>query len=353
NLDASVQELIDLVSNRLQPGDPFISAFAALMRQLDRPYRSPMQLNMLRLRGLPSIEQEATLKQLFAGSNAATIESLLADIRDRTTVDNLYASGFSQQPISIPVELPPSLPAALQEVVDFPPPSETVLIWQGSVSAAERAAALALNGDEAFKTALEQLSRPRPAPADLPDAIRDQLQITGDDATGEQLTWVPIPGDGQTHSPTDEQIQLLQGIVADAGYEDSLRRLVTALLKNRQPPEPVSVPLAALPDRQQLSIPLPAAGSTRPTTDTLPDELQSKLLIGNAVIRYHGLMSETEGVALRRLYANPSDKAAIERLYQAAIGQGSQGRQVYLQARRGSAAPSRLIELNLPSLPED
>lgn len=339
NLGISGPNLVALVRRHLEPGDPFISAFADLIPQLDIAYSAPMRLKFLRLRGPLSIAEQAALRQLFS-NHLEAIEALLADISDRAAIDQLYNSGFSQQPISAPVPLS----APLNAVVDFPTPSETVLVWQGEVSATERTEALALTGDEAFTTALEQLTRLRPATADLPEEIRAELEITpASDMAAGTLTW-------NAPAYTDAQIQSLQGLVGDEIFEASLRRLVSALLANRASPELVSVPLEALPSPRQISIPLPAAATTRPTTATLPATLQGKLLIGNAMIRYHGLMTLAEGQALDELYTHSSDRAAVERLFQTSTQQGLQGRELRLQARRGSAAPSDLVALTPQSL---
>ncbi|NJL48761.1 MAG: hypothetical protein HC929_16375 [Leptolyngbyaceae cyanobacterium SM2_5_2] len=64
-------------------------------------------------------------------------------------------------------------------------------------------------------------------------------------------------------------------------------------------------------------------------------------------------MTVAEGVELRSAYPHPSDRAAIERLFQASTQQGLNGRELRLQARRGSAAPSPLIALTPQSLPQD
>ncbi|MBE9113533.1 hypothetical protein IQ273_29585, partial [Nodosilinea sp. LEGE 07298] len=350
NLGVSAQDLVALVRSRLQPGDPFISAFAALIPQLDIAYSAPMKLKWLRLRGLLSIDEQVALRQLFS-NHLAAIEALLVDISDRAAIDQFYNAGFSQQPISGPLTLPdPPNPDSLNAVVDFPTPNETVLVWQGAVSATERTAVLALTGDEAFTTALEQLTRLRPATAaDLPEDIRAELEITPASATATgKLTW-------SAPAYTDAQIRSLQGLVVDESFGASLRRLISTMLEQLarvEPPEPISVPLEALPSLRQVSIPLPAAETTRPATATLPEILQGKLLIGNATIRYHGLMTVDEGQALRRLYSHPSDRAAVERLFQASTQQGLQGRELRLQARRGSAAPSDLIALAPQSLPQ-
>ncbi|MEB3211458.1 MAG: hypothetical protein VKL39_08885, partial [Leptolyngbyaceae bacterium] len=242
NLDESVDAIINRVQNRLNPGDPFIPAFETLIRQLDRPYTSPVRLQLLRVRAVLSEPEKQVLAEKFRNFGAIAPQTqtpvalLLDDIDDRTVINQLYASGFSQEPISRRIDfaeladspestdLPESLIESLNQVVDFPDPAETVLVWTGTVSPEERQAALELTGDDAFTAALDAMTRLRPDGASLPESIRTQLQFTVDPETNqEQLTWV-FP------APTNDQIRVLQSLTADEGYESSLRRLIPALL---------------------------------------------------------------------------------------------------------------------------
>ncbi|NJL48760.1 MAG: hypothetical protein HC929_16370 [Leptolyngbyaceae cyanobacterium SM2_5_2] len=264
NLDLAAPELVNLVRSRLEPGDPFIEAFQTLITQLDRSYSRPMRLRLLRLRGLLTPTEQTALRQLFSNHQTA-IAALLADVTDLTTIEQLYTSGFSQEPISAPV----AIPDGLSQGLDFPTPRETVLVWRGEISAAERDAALGLPGDEAFTIALEQLTRRRLIGEELPEGLRAQLQISRNpDTEAETLTW-------QAPGPTNEQILLLQTLVVDAAYEASLRRLIRALLEDPSRATGTSVPLAAFPDVQRISLPLPEEGTSRPTTATLPEILQA------------------------------------------------------------------------------
>ena len=343
NLGVPADQLINQVQTALDQGDPFSSSFASLIQQLDRPYSGQVLLKLLRVRAILSEPEKTVLRQKFAGFESA-INALFADLDDRAVIDQLYESGFSQEPISSGLA---TIPNDLSEIVDFPTPSETVLVWTGPVSSAERQAALNLSGDDAFTEALETITRLRPASADLPETVRNQLQITVNMDTGqEQLTWnFPVP--------TDEQIRILQDLTPDEEYQNSLRRLITAILNAPAMTEAVNEPLAPPPASQRRSIPRPEANSTRPATATLPAILQNKLLIGNAVIRYHGLMTVAEGQTLRSLYTAPGDRAAIERLFAASTQQGLNGRELRIRARRGSAAPTGLIALTPQSLPQD
>ena len=73
-------------------------------------------------------------------------------------------------------------------------------------------------------------------------------------------------------------------------------------------------------------------------------------MIGKAQIRYHGLMTVIEGRTLQDAFTAPVDKAAIQRLYRQSTGNGLQGRELTVRARRGSATPSDLLPLKTRKL---
>ena len=68
--------------------------------------------------------------------------------------------------------------------------------------------------------------------------------------------------------------------------------------------------------------------------------LHDHLLIANAVIRYHGIMTIAEGQELLEKYPLPSARRAIQRLYEATFNNGLRGRELFIRTRRGSAPPS-------------
>ena len=82
----------------------------------------------------------------------------------------------------------------------------------------------------------------------------------------------------------------------------------------------------------------------RPTIAQLED-WSDRLLVGRALLRYHGLMALEEGQALRALATQAgtgADGPAIDRLYALSLGRGMRGRELRVRARRGSAAPSAM-----------
>jgi hypothetical protein len=93
----------------------------------------------------------------------------------------------------------------------------------------------------------------------------------------------------------------------------------------------------------------------RPAQAALPASLREQLLLGRALIRYHGLMTYDEGQALAWLYAGAAsaDARAIQRLYRATLAKVARASRLYLRTRRANAAPSSLrlldIELLVPS----
>ncbi|MEL4897672.1 hypothetical protein [Crocosphaera sp. Alani8] len=78
--------------------------------------------------------------------------------------------------------------------------------------------------------------------------------------------------------------------------------------------------------------------------------LQNHLLIGNALIRYHGIMTIEEGESILREYPLPSDRRAIQRLYGQTFNSGLQGRKLEIRTRRGSAKPSDFQSFEVTNL---
>jgi len=83
---------------------------------------------------------------------AALVAAL--DPVDAPIIDELHDAGYAEEPLSGAIDIP----AALAEVLDQPAPVDTRLVWDGAMSAAERAELLALPGDGAFRDALARLA---------------------------------------------------------------------------------------------------------------------------------------------------------------------------------------------------
>ncbi len=84
-----------------------------------------------------------------------------------------------------------------------------------------------------------------------------------------------------------------------------------------------------------------------PVRSAAPEPLiANKLLVGRAVIRYHGLMPIPEGKDIQNSFDSQLDKdsqperKAIQRLYSATLETGLRDKRLEIRTRRASAAPS-------------
>jgi hypothetical protein len=531
NLGLSSGYLIARVKASLHNGDPFVQAFENLLKQIAaQEFSVAFTLpRLLRCKEpLTELEKEA-LKTLFS-SQSEQLNRLFDDLDDKQTLERLYQDWFSQEPISKIA----SLPSELENLVDFPEPTECTLVWEGEMSPEAKAALLALPGDDGFKQALTRLTSIRPQPSELPDSIRNQLQIgttqltwrgeatneqrqalsrlNGDEsflsairnlvkavekATNNSVTtvflgdvikvtaplgldqipgslankikfpeqssgnytklrwtdalfdedaitlkrWAQIPQFLEAVNsllqtldkreipislpeelpsaiannlqitpnslawlgtvPNAEQRTALQSLSNDTRRQPELRDAVERLLQAidtdagsnpvvivtasdiKLRPQQDDLPVILKPQLtltptqvtwkgrlgsvQQLKAlqnlmgdaPLKEAIASiistltaateinfklpvRPQLQDLPERLRDKLLIGRAVIRYHGLMTVAEGHQLQALFTTQTDKDAIARLYDASSNKGLRGRELKIRARRGSAAPSEM-----------
>ena len=253
----------------------------------------------------------------------------------QNAVNNLIQALETRSPISqeLPAEVPSAIGAQLQinpnelAWVGSPPNAEQQNALQALRDDAERDQelrdavsrlldALATDSGQSLVVVVSATNLPhRPTEADLPDVLRDRLTMTS-----TQVTW-------QGRLQQAEQLQALQALGGDAIFRRALTHIVGELTQQ--------------PIENSFSEPIPI----RPQTATLPDILRDKLLIGQAVIRYHGLMTVEEGQTLQSQYETQPDRDAIQRLYNASINRGLQGRELRIRTRRGSAAPSALNAL--------
>jgi hypothetical protein len=260
---------------------------------------------------------------------------------------------------------------------------------------AQREALLALPGDRAFRTAVEALLAtldggqgntaplaafvPRPAQEELPAPLRARLLI------GEgTLTWT-------SPAPNDSERAALVALVADDALTDARAALVQQIDADR------SVPMAPRPRRprqadlaewldgqldvaptaltwrgrlhdpawrayltalggdapfvagvQQIlsqldaqTLEAPFAVEARPAPDALGG-LSDKLIVGRALLRFHGLMARNEVPVIQSLFARAADGRAVVRLYEATQSSGMRGRELRARSRRGAAPPSAL-----------
>jgi hypothetical protein len=136
-----------------------------------------------------------------------------------------------------------------------------------------------------------------------------------------------------------------QGLPADAAAYAALGNLATEFGDPafQQAITTIQTELENLSIRVTMDIPL------RPQQDDL-GALAEQLLLGRAIIRYHGLMTAEEGHAMLDVFTRSVDRQAIRRLYAAAAGKGLNGRSIFVRARRGNAAPSVLLPITLEEL---
>jgi hypothetical protein len=195
----------------------------------------------------------------------------------------------------------------------------------------ERAALVALLGDDAFMAALAVLRSQidadrssamapyprRPRQADVPAPFDAQLHITK-----TVVTWT-----GQLRTP-DARAFLL-ALTGDPPFTAAVLQIVQEL------------------DTQQLEVPF--STQVRPAPDAI-GSLAAKLLLGRTVLRFHGLMTRAQVPQIQSLFARATDRRAIDRFYQATQSGGLRGRELRIRSRRGAAPPSALHPIPLKPL---
>jgi hypothetical protein len=322
----------------------------------------------------------------------------------RDAVDELRrladAARFTRM-VTPPRPLPSELPAPLQGRLLL---DAGQLTWVGPApSDAERASLLAVRGDAGFDDARARLLAvideardvplppaapppPRPTAADLPALLQGRLAI------GDVLGW-------SSPAPTDAERQALLGLTGDAPFLAGRDALLAAydashsvpMLVVARRPRQADVPPALasnltiepeaitwsgrVRDATQLALlsglsgdaPFDAAiasllaslgtqvltavfvSPVRPAQSELGG-LGSRLLLGRALLRHQGLMAAEEARELSGLFGAAVDQRAVERLYRRSHENPLRQRSIELRARRGSAAPSALVELPLTPL---
>ncbi|HEX8026469.1 MAG TPA: hypothetical protein VF484_09695, partial [Candidatus Limnocylindrales bacterium] len=294
-----------------------------------------------------------------------------------------------------------NLPNELAGQLDI---GSTQLTWTAPpLTDAQRAALLALVGDRAFVAAIRALivavdagdsSVPvaafvaRPAQDDLPERLRAQLvietsalawtgpapdttqraaldAIAADDAMLDALAalrllldadqavpMAPVPRrPRQTDLPEwlAAQLEISPRAVAWTGRLRTSAWRVALQQLGGDPPFVVALEqLVQSVDRQTIGVPFTVA--VRPSQGTLGALLADKLLLGRAVLRYHGIMTRAEVAQIQALFTGTADRRAVVRLYGSTQASGMNGRELRIRARRGTAPPSALVPITTISL---
>ncbi|WP_164000171.1 hypothetical protein [Pyxidicoccus caerfyrddinensis] len=304
-----------------------------------------------------------------------------------------FDAAVATRPLPAARPLAGELPAVLRGRLGI---TDAKLRWKGPAPTdAEREALAALAGDAAFLGARTRLLAAidtdrtvphlgeRPAEDTLPEFVRAQLRF----ATGT-VTWT-------APAPTDAQRAALLAMPGDAQWQGTVRLLLQLVdvdqevdlapvkrrprqgdlpdaLSARLTVEPTAVhwrgPLDDITQREQLLaldgdapfvaalqalvadldarvLQVPFTAPLRPTLDAA-HPLSARLVIGGAVLRYHGLMTRDEALRLRALFPRGAEKAAVERLHKQSHSRGMDDRKLGIRARRGSARPSPIHPLD-------
>lgn len=345
-------------------------------------------------------------KLVFAGTMTAADRDALAalvDEADRAAIERIHQEGFSAQPVSGAVPLPPELDGS---PVTLEAADEVTLVWPGPLSEAQRTALLALPGDDEFRGAVAALAdavKPESPIAraavtagldrPLPAVLGNSLQISADAEAG---TYTGLAWTGPLYEAQREALDRWTGIAAFRGAVAELVEAMEAatvsvpLPEGAVGPDPSAIPavlggrlsispatiqwtgrlrtpaerqaLAALDGddafdaalAQLLGLLDAHAASiaftipVRPAQESLPAELRDRLVIGRARLRWHGVMPAEALEALREAFPEAADRAAAERLYLDTLNAGMRSRELRVRARRGSAAPSDLFPIGLP-----
>jgi hypothetical protein len=277
----------------------FTTALASLLAQIDRP---PLEA---------SLPEPGTVEAPILGDPAVELPDPFFDLPEPLRVRLELIGEGEERKIRWPGPLPD---ATLQQLIDAylaaPPEGAEAL------AAALRAISDDLNG-----------RRQVPLPA---GPRRPTLAELGNLADQLSLGLRTISWRGRLQSHADRQA--LFALSTNTIYAQDIRAGLTAILGALEAAlsEPLDLP------RRRLIDP--------------PAWLSEQLLIGVTRLRYHGLMERGEGQALRALCTTAPDRAAIQRLYEASLAKGMRGRALFVRSRRGSAAPSEALAIEVEQL---
>lgn len=169
----------------------------------------------------------------------------------------------------------------------------------------------------------------------IPDALKAKLTI--DPAVNPtSVRWkekVDATGKGRVD---EKELDALNAIDAPTEFAKAVKKIAAKLETS-----PVGVPFNL---------------GRRPQQEQLPEAIKGKLLLGKQLLQLTELLSANQTAALQNLYKDSSaDRAALARLYEDSLLDALRrkfGSVLKLRARRGSAAPSDLIELIVKPIPQ-
>lgn len=183
-----------------------------------------------------------------------------------------------------------------------------------------------------------ELKQPLPGTAldiKIPDALKAKLSI--DPAVNPtSVRWkeqVNATGKGRVD---EKELSALKAIDAPAEFAQAVQKIVA--------------------DLETSSVGVPFNLARRPQQEQLPEAIKGKLLLGKQLLQLTELLSANQAAALQKLFMDsPVDRAALARLYEDSLLDALRrkfGSVLKLRARRGSAAPSDLIELIVKPIPQ-
>ncbi|WUI02568.1 hypothetical protein OHR68_12430 [Spirillospora sp. NBC_00431] len=256
----------------------------------------------------------------------------LMNAADAAKIRQLYDGWYTTEPVSAPAQ---NLPARLQPLIDFLPTQTLTLVWEGPSDAAA-ADLRGLPGDSAFTGAIEQIiARAAGAgpgavtrveipvgPEQIPDELEGKVELARD-AAGRRYTTI-----GWNGAMSAADIDALRRWARFPEFTEAVEKLIVAVRE------------AGTGDPPAASVTVPFTVAVRPVQAGLSGALAGKLLLGAALMRYHGMMRADDPAALLTSYPGRPDQLAIRRLHHTSQGSGTRGRSLVIRARRGSAAPS-------------
>jgi hypothetical protein len=178
----------------------------------------------------------------------------------------------------------------------------------------------------------------------IPDALKEKLSIDPV-VNPTSVTWkekVNAMGKGRLD---EKQLAALNAIDAPNEFKLAVQKIVADL----KSPVSAAFKLARRPQPEQ-----PPQPGQPP--EQLPEAIKGKLLLGKQLLHLTELLSARQAAALQQQFMDsPVDREAIVRLYEDSLLNALKqkfGSVLKLRARRGSAAPSNLIELIVKPIPQ-